>query len=58
MPYVFGFLVAVNVALFGYFWLMPSESNGTLDTAKAQLQKPINYQNNTVNIPPLIGEKK
>lgn len=57
MPYVFGFLVAVNVALFGYFWFMPSENYGTLDTAKAQLQKPLNYKNSTADIPPLVGDK-
>lgn len=57
MPYVFGFLVAVNVVLFGYFWFMPNDDTGTLDVAKTQLQRPLNYKNNTHNIPPLVGEK-
>lgn len=57
MPYVFGFLVAVNIALFGYFQFVPSKSYGTIDTAKAQLQKPLNYRNSTADIPPLVGNK-
>lgn len=58
MPYIFGFLVAANVAMFGYYWFFPVENQNTVDVAKAQLQKPLNYQNNTANMPPLIGEKK
>lgn len=59
MPYVFGFLVLLNVALFGYFWANPASENdtGTLNVAKTQLQKPLNYQNSSQQLPPLIGEK-
>lgn len=57
MPYVFGFLVVVNIAFFGYSWFFPKEHNGTLDTVKASLKKPLDFQNNTANIPPLVGDK-
>lgn len=57
MPYIFGFLVVVNIAFFAYSWFFPSQHNGTLDTVKTSLQKPLNYQNNTANIPPLVGDK-
>lgn len=58
MPYLFGLLVAANVALFGYFWMNPATSNNaSVEMAKSQLQKPMPYQNNTHALPPLIGEK-
>lgn len=59
MPYVFALLTAANVALFGYFWHQSSSDavDKNLQLAQAQLQKPLNYQNNTAHLPPLIGEK-
>lgn len=58
MPYIFGALVAANVALFGYYWLMPSEPHeGTAAVVKSQLQKPMAYQNSSQALPPLLGEK-
>lgn len=56
MPYVFGALVALNVALFGYFWFKPSQG-GTFEEVKSQVQKPLHYQNNSHTIPPPIGQK-
>lgn len=57
MPYIFGALVVFNVALFAYFGLAPKTDVGTLDMVQTQLTHPIRYQNNSHNIPPLIGEK-
>lgn len=58
MPYLFGLLVLANVAAFGYFWLQPDNKNTQgFENAKAQVQKPIKYQNNSANLPPLIGQK-
>lgn len=55
MPYVFGFLVLANLALFTYFWFMPpKDNNGTLNEVRASIDKPIVFVNNTVNIPPEI----
>lgn len=59
MAYVFGILAIINVLAFGYFWTKSGDNTtaGTLQDAKAQLQKPLAYQNNSKEIPPLIGEK-
>lgn len=58
MPYLFGLLVLANVAALGYFWFQPEDKNSpSFEAAKAQLQKPLNYQNNSAHLPPLIGEK-
>lgn len=60
MPYIFGALVLANVAMFGYFWAKPADYQhnvASVQVAKAQLQKPIIYQNSTQSLPPLIGEK-
>lgn len=57
MPYIFGALVVFNIALFAYFGLNPKTDTGTLDSIRNELAYPIHYQNNSHNIPPLIGEK-
>lgn len=57
MPYVFGALVLVNLGLFGYYWVKPPQSTGTLDEVKATLTQPVNYINTTNTMPPLVGEK-
>lgn len=57
MPYIFGALVVFNVALFAYFGFTSETDVGTLDVVHTQLTHPIHYQNNSHNIPPLIGEK-
>lgn len=58
MPYVFGALVVLNLALFGYYWKNSPQSTGTLNEVKASLQHPINFTNSSSQLPPLIGEKR
>lgn len=57
MPYVFGILAVLNVAIFGFFWFNPV-TGGTYEQVKSTIQKPVNYQNNSRDIPPVIGDKK
>lgn len=57
MPYIFGLLVLINMAFFGYSWFVPKQDLGTLEQTKSQLERPLNYQNSTHAIPPLVGQK-
>lgn len=55
MPYLFGLLVMVNLALFGYFWLVSNDDKtGALNEVRASIEKPIPFVNNSHNIPPSI----
>ena len=59
MPYVFIGLVIVNIVALGYFTLMHElPPTQTLNQAKAELTKPISFENSSKDVPPLIGTKK
>ena len=59
MPYLFTALVVVNAVVLSYFMFFytpqPTES---LQQAQAELVEPIEFQNNSAAIPPLIGTEK
>ncbi len=57
MPYIFAVLVVVNLVVLGYFWTTPPQETGTLTTVQTQLQSPLDYENHSKQLPPLIGEK-
>lgn len=57
MPYIFAVLVVVNLVVLSYFWTTPSTETGTLTTVQTQLQSPLEYENHSKQLPPLIGEK-
>lgn len=57
MPYLFGALVIANVALFGFLWLNPIESEGSVEKVKSELQQPISVINSSNDIPSSVGQK-
>lgn len=60
MPYIFGGLVVVNALLLAFFIFLhqPNSQTDSVKSAKAQLTQPIEFENSTEKLPPLIGEKK
>ncbi len=56
MPYIFGLLVLANAALLGYLLLVPS-TDKNVEQAKAALTAPVDFTNNTNQLPPEIGRK-
>lgn len=57
MPYVFGALLIANVALFGFLWANPNQSDASVERVKSELVKPISVINSSGDIPPPIGQK-
>lgn len=57
MSYVFSLLVVVNAAVLGYFLLVPQSDSKGLEEAKATLQAPVAFEDNSSKLPPEIGKK-
>lgn len=58
MPYLFGGLVLLNAAMLGYhlFFQQPT-STQSLQTAQAEITRPLPFTNSAAHIPPPIGSK-
>ena len=59
MPYLFTALVVVNAVVLSYFMFFYSpKPTENLRQAQAALVKPIEFENNSKELPALIGTKK
>ena len=58
MPYVFGVLVILNALMLGYYIFVPQDQDTqSLQSAKAALTQPINFDTSSAKVPPLIGTR-
>lgn len=58
MPYIFGVLVILNALMLGYYIFVPQDQDAqSLQSAKAALTQPIDFDNASAHVPPLIGTK-
>lgn len=57
MPYIFGALLIANVALFGFLWFNPNQTDASVERVQSELTKPMKVVNSSHEIPPPIGQK-
>ncbi|WP_227428993.1 hypothetical protein [Psychrobacter sp. I-STPA6b] len=59
MSYLFTGLVIINALVLGYFmFLHEPQPTASVQQAKAELSQPIDFQNSSSEVPPLIGTEK
>ncbi len=56
MPYVFSFLLFLNIGLFGYFVILHKPVNTSAIQAETKLVHKVDFKNSSKDIPPLIGQ--